>query len=99
MQIFKSVFQNTPRIAVVIAGTDQLLDDVSNVFSYLPRGFLKIELGSYPDDKTALEAIQKPIELCQKMFLEKYNHTYELEVFQGYFDRPVIMTTGRISGN
>jgi GTPase SAR1 family protein len=96
MQIFKSVFQNTPGIAVVIAGTSQLLDDVSNVFSPLPRGFLKIDLGPYPDDRTALEAIQKPIEISQKIILEKYNHTYELNVFHVYFDRHVIMTTGRM---
>jgi hypothetical protein len=93
MQIFKNVFQNTPGIGVVIAGSNQLLGQVSDVFSPLPRGFMKIELGPYPDESAAYESIRKPLDITRQLLLAE---KYELDVIHRQFDKIVISTTGRM---
>lgn len=93
LQIFKNVFQNMPKIGIVIAGSTRLTGQVSDVFSPLPRFFMKIELGPYPDDSTAFEAIRKPIEVARSLL---HKEGFEFDVVHGTFDKIVIQTTGRM---
>ncbi len=48
LQILRNVFQDFPRIGLVVAGSTKLLAQVSEIFSPVPRFFRKIELGAYP---------------------------------------------------
>jgi len=91
LHIMRNVFQNMPRVGLVIAGSTRLLAQVSEVFSPLPRFFRKIDLGPYPDEGTAFEAIRKPIELA-KTSLAKDD--YQLEAVHRGFDKIVVRTTG-----
>jgi hypothetical protein len=93
LQIIRNVFQNMPRVGLMVAGSTRLLGEVSDVFSPLPRFFRKIELGPYPSDVIAREAVRKPIELAQDSLAKE---GYQLEVVHREFDNIVITTTGRM---
>jgi hypothetical protein len=91
LQILRNVFQNIPRVGLVIAGSTRLLGQVSKVFSPLPRFFRKIELGSYPDDSVALEAISKPLEISKRMLSRE---GWDVDFIHRGFEKIVIRTTG-----
>lgn len=93
LQILRNVFQDMPRVGLVIAGSTGLSGEVSEVFSPIPRFFRKVELGPYPDDRVAFEAISRPIE-PMKAALAKEG--YQLETVHKAFDQIVIRTTGRM---
>jgi hypothetical protein len=93
LQIIRNVFQNMPRVGLVVAGSTRLLGQVSDVFSPLPRFFRKIELGPYPSDPIAREAIRKPIEIARNLLARD---GFELEVVHREFDNIVIRTTGQM---
>lgn len=91
LQILRNVFQNMPRVGLVVAGSTRLLGQVSEVFSPLPRFFRKVELGSYPDDGVAFESISRPLETTKTSMAKE---GYEVEFVHRGFDKIVIRTTG-----
>jgi hypothetical protein len=92
LQILRNVFQETPRIGLVISGSNKLLAQVGDVYSPIPRGFRKIELGPYPSEDVAYEAIKGPIEITTK---ELSSQGINIEVYHNAFDRIVTQISGR----
>jgi hypothetical protein len=71
LQIFKNVFQDTPGIGLILAGTSKLMSEVSDVFSPIPRFFHKIELGPFSDDDEVENAITKTVQIAKNELLFK----------------------------
>lgn len=93
LQILRNVFQETPKIGLVIAGSMRLLTQVSDVFSPIPRFFRKIELGPYPADSIVYDAIRIPLAMSQKELADK---GIRVEFIHTTFDRIVTQITGRM---
>lgn len=93
LQIIRNVFQNMPKIGLVIAGSTKLLSQVSEVFSPIPRFFRKIELGPYPNNHTALDSIIKPISFAKRNLLQE---DITIRVRHDTFSNIVVQTTGRM---
>jgi len=62
LQIMRNVFQDSPQMCLVIAGTNKIIEDISDVFSPIPRFFKKVIIGPFPSEAYMLEAISKPFE-------------------------------------
>jgi hypothetical protein len=71
LQVLRNVFQETPGMGLVVAGTSRLLSEVSQVFSPIPRFFRKIELGPFPSDSDVKNAISSMIEHVKRELLAK----------------------------
>lgn len=93
LQILRNVFQETPRVGLVIAGSTRLLSQVSDVFSPIPRFFRKIELGAYPADSVVYDAIRVPLDLSTK---ELADQGISVEFVHPVFDRIVTRIAGRM---
>lgn len=93
MQIMRNVFQNMPCVGLVVTGSTHLLEQVSDVFSPIPRFFRKIELGQYPNDTIAHESIQKPIGIAIKSLEEE---GIKIKVYHQEFESIVVRETGRM---
>jgi hypothetical protein len=92
LQVLRNVFQETPGIGLVVAGTSRLVSEVSQVFSPFPRFFRKIELGPFPSDSDVENAISSLVTLMKKEFVAKQIH---LEVMMHQFINEVTELTGR----
>lgn len=90
LEVIRNVFQFTPKLGLVIAGTLSLLNEVSDVFSPMARFFRKIELGPYPKKEDVYDAVQKPFnkmaEILSKDGLLLKGH------FRGFVDRIIEVT-------
>lgn len=62
LEVLRNVFQFTPKVGLVIAGTMNVIDGISKVFSPMARFFRKIELGPYPNENYVFEAVKLPLE-------------------------------------
>ncbi len=93
LQILRNVFQDFPRIGLIVAGSTKLLAQVSEVFSPIPRFFRKIELGPYPNDSIVDEAINSPLNHVKNEFSAK---GISLEVLHRGFDPLVKIISGRM---
>jgi hypothetical protein len=93
LQIFRNVFQETPRVGLVVSGSTKLLAQVSDVFSPIPRFFRKIPLGPYPADSVVYDAIEGPMEFAAK---ELAAQGIKLSIMHRGFDRIVTQITGRL---
>jgi len=65
LEILRNVFQYTPGIGLVIAGTSNLVQNIGTVFSPVPRFFRKILLGPYVNPEHVTEAIHKPFHIAR----------------------------------
>jgi hypothetical protein len=93
LQILRNVFQETPRIGLVVSASNKILSQVSDVFSPIPRFFRKIELGPYPADSIVYDAIKGPLELTTKQLAQQ---GIELDVIHRSFDRIVAQISGQM---
>lgn len=93
LQILRNVFQETPKIGLIIAGSTNMLSHVSEVFSPLPRFFRRIELGPYPAESVVYDSIQGPLNFSVKELQEQ---GIKLDVIHHTFDRIVSQVTGRM---
>jgi hypothetical protein len=82
LEVLRNVFQHTPKIGLVLAGTMNVIDNISEVFSPMARFFKKLEIGPYPGEQYVLEAIQKPIVKTQKMLSQKYILKVNYDVYK-----------------
>lgn len=78
LQMLRNVFQELKGIALVISGTTQLLDQVSEVFSPVPRFFYKIEMGPFPEARDVQDAIEQPLDLMFKEDLPTLNFKFDI---------------------
>lgn len=90
LEVIRNVFQFTPKLGLVIAGTLSLLNDVSDVFSPMARFFRKVELGPYPSEEDVYNAVEKPLNKMAEIisndgFILKGN-------FRGFVDRIIDLT-------
>jgi type II secretory pathway predicted ATPase ExeA len=92
LQIFKNVFQDTPGIGLILAGTSKLMSEVSDVFSPIPRFFHKIELGPFSDDDEVENAITKTVQLAKNELVFKGK---KLNVVMSGFIRLITDLTNR----
>src|SRR5207245_5552918 len=93
LQIFKYVFQDTPGIGLLLAGTSMLMSEVRDVFWPIPRFFRKIELGPFSDDDEVENAITKTVQLAKNEVLIKGTR---LNVVMSGFIRLVTDLTNRL---
>jgi hypothetical protein len=93
LQIFRNVFQETPRVGLVVSASTKILTQVSDVFSPIPRFFRKIQLGPYPADSVVYEAIEGPMSFARKDLAKQ---GIELNVMHKAFDRIITQITGRM---
>lgn len=66
LQLIRNIFQEIEGYNLVLAGTDRLVEKISDVFSPIPRLFYKINLGPFRTEEEAEEAIIKPLENLRK---------------------------------
>ncbi len=92
LQVLRNAFQETNGMGLAVAGTSKLLEQVSEVFSPIPRFFRKIELGPFPQESDVTEAIQGGLNLAAT---EVKNKRMDLFVVHRAFDQVVITLTGR----
>jgi hypothetical protein len=93
LHILRNVFQEIKGVGLAIAGSTKLLDEVSEVFSPIPRFFHKVETGPYPTDSDVDNAVLVPINLCTHGLLME--HRLRLEIRHGGFDKIVREIAGR----
>jgi hypothetical protein len=93
LEIFRNVFQDTPGIGLILAGTSKLMSDVSEVFSPIPRFFWKIELGPFSDDEEVDNAISKTVQFAKNDLLMKGTR---LNVMMSQFIPEVTDLTNRL---
>ncbi len=93
LQILRNVFQDIPKIGLIVAGSTKLLTQVSEVFSPIPRFFRKIELGPYPRPEDVNTAIAVPLKhACKELYEKEIN----LNVIHNGFDPIIQMISGRM---
>lgn len=93
LQVLRNVFQESPGMGLVIAGTSRLLSEVSSVFSPIPRFFRKIDLGPFPTDADVEDAILKTIQLAKNDLLSR---SFHLDVIAHTFIPQVTELSGRV---
>jgi hypothetical protein len=82
LQILRNVFQDYPRMCLVIAGTNKILDDISDVFSPVPRFFKKVVIGPFPSEDYIFQAISLPFNYAGKEMFKS-----EHLLLKGHFKR------------
>jgi len=92
LEVLRNVFQETPNMGLVIAGTSKLLSGFSEVFSPIQRFFTKIEIGPFAADSDVQDAISNTIELAKQELLSR---SIRLNVRMHEFIRRVAELSGR----
>ena len=61
LQKLRNVFTNINGYMLILSGTDKMFDELSDVFSPLPRSFVSIEVDSFDDEDDTSECILSPL--------------------------------------